>query len=258
MKNEEINDKKYSLNHKDKIKEYKRDYYNNNKDKIRLKHKEYYLKYRDRKLKYAQQYRLNNKDKIKEYKLINKHKISIQRKGYNLKNKDKIKEYLLKNKERISRKRKEYESKNKIRRKRYFKQYRIKNRDRIRDYSNERIKKNIKLRISRNFSKGIWESLNKNKNGKKWESLVGYSLNDLKNHLQKQFTERMSWNNYGVYWHIDHRIPQSKFKFNSYEDKQFKECWALENLQPLESKKNVSKINRYSEPTLNQILKISE
>jgi 5-methylcytosine-specific restriction endonuclease McrA len=67
-----------------------------------------------------------------------------------------------------------------------------------------------------------------------------FSITDLKKHLEKQFDKYMSWNNYGKYWHIDHIIPHSLFQYTSMEDQSFKDCWALNNLRPLEAKQNLS------------------
>jgi hypothetical protein len=39
--------------------------------------------------------------------------------------------------------------------------------------------------------------------------LVGCSIEYLKSHLEKQFTEGMNWSNYGK-WHVDHKKPLSK------------------------------------------------
>jgi 5-methylcytosine-specific restriction endonuclease McrA len=59
----------------------------------------------------------------------------------------------------------------------------------------------------------------------------------------------MSWENYGKFtWHIDHIIPVAVFNFSSFKDLDFKRCWALSNLQPLEAKKNHSKGCRVSKP----------
>jgi hypothetical protein len=44
--------------------------------------------------------------------------------------------------------------------------------------------------------------------------------------------------------HIDHKRPIASFNFNSYKDKEFKECWALNNLQPLWAEENLSKGNK--------------
>ena len=82
------------------------------------------------------------------------------------------------------------------------------------------------------ISTGINRSLKGRKNGFHWEDLVGFTLNDLILHLEKQFTNGMTWENYGE-WHIDHIIPITAFNFHSVNDYDFKRCWALSNLQPL-------------------------
>ena len=64
-------------------------------------------------------------------------------------------------------------------------------------------------------------------------------------HIESQFKEGMSWKNHGIHgWHIDHIRPISSFNFESCNDPEFKECWALENLQPLWAKENLSKSNK--------------
>lgn len=89
----------------------------------------------------------------------------------------------------------------------------------------------------------IWRSLKDGKNGRHWEDLVGYSINDLKKHLESQFKEGMSWDNYGQ-WHIDHVIPISIFKIENEKSKGFKKAWALENLRPMWAKDNMKKHNK--------------
>ncbi len=78
------------------------------------------------------------------------------------------------------------------------------------------------------------------KAGRNWESLVNYTLDDLIKHLESQFIEGMSWNNYGL-WEIDHIMPISAFSFNSPDDIQFKLCWSLDNLRPLWKQDNRAK-----------------
>ena len=55
----------------------------------------------------------------------------------------------------------------------------------------------------------------------------------------------MSWDNYGSYWHVDHIKPKSLFHYNNSENPEFKKCWALENLQPLEKFENIRKRDKY-------------
>ena len=71
-----------------------------------------------------------------------------------------------------------------------------------------------------------------------------YSIEDLCKHFESKFTEGMTWDNYGD-WHIDHVKPDSWFTYSSTDDQGFKDSWALENLQPLWAKDNISKNNRF-------------
>lgn len=106
-----------------------------------------------------------------------------------------------------------------------------------------------KGKINSAISCGIWASLKGGKNGKSWETLVGYKLSELMNHIESLFEDWMDWNNYGNkkgYWSLDHIKPISSFNFTSYDDKEFKECWALSNLRPLcaiENSKKGSKVD---------------
>ncbi|UYE95733.1 hypothetical protein HAAEEKHM_00013 [Sinorhizobium phage AP-16-3] len=70
--------------------------------------------------------------------------------------------------------------------------------------------------------------------------LLGYTVDDLKRHLEAQFTRGMSWENYGE-WHIDHILPLAIHEYESAECPDFKRAWALTNLQPLWAKDNMSK-----------------
>ena len=71
-----------------------------------------------------------------------------------------------------------------------------------------------------------------------------YTPEELKEHLESQFTDGMSWDNMKD-WHIDHIRPVSSFNFTTTECEDFKKCWALNNLQPLWSKDNLSKGNKW-------------
>lgn len=76
----------------------------------------------------------------------------------------------------------------------------------------ERRRNNFKYRIRNVISPALCRSLKGNKNGRHWEDLVGYTRQELKQHLETLFTEGMSWDNYGKFgWHIDHILPLSFF-----------------------------------------------
>ena len=96
------------------------------------------------------------------------------------------------------------------------------------------------------MSNSIRKSLKNGKEGKGWEELVGYSVSELKNHLEKQFKNGLNWKKFfEEKYHIDHIKPKSLFNYNNYNDKEFKECWSLNNLQPLRSEDNLKKGNKY-------------
>lgn len=127
----------------------------------------------------------------------------------------------------------------------YVKKYREipKNREHINRYFRQRRKENPRLHLDQNMCNLICQSLKGKKVGWKWETLVSYTLKDLMERLEKQFDDKMNWDNYGNYWHIDHIRPRSLFKYTSPDDPEFKKCWALENVQPLEKIANLRKGN---------------
>ena len=102
------------------------------------------------------------------------------------------------------------------------------------------------VRLNSNFSSLMARSLKKkavSKNFNHWENLVGYSIQDLKEHLQSQFKPGMNWDNYGQ-WHVDHIYPKSKFNIEALGDEEFKKCWSLTNLQPLWALDNLTKSDK--------------
>jgi len=104
--------------------------------------------------------------------------------------------------------------------------------------------------ISKAVCDGIYKSLKSNggsKRGRQWESLVDFTKDDLVGHLEKQFTDGMTWDNYGE-WHIDHKVPVSAHNFKTTSHRDFKRCWSLKNLQPMWAKDNMSKGPRLKAP----------
>jgi hypothetical protein len=67
---------------------------------------------------------------------------------------------------------------------------------------------------------------------------LGCSVIELKTHLENQFQDDMSWENYGK-WHIDHIIPLNSFDLIDRE--QFLKACHYTNLQPLWARENLSK-----------------
>jgi len=67
-------------------------------------------------------------------------------------------------------------------------------------------------------------------------------LTFFKRWIEFRFDEKMSWDNLGTYWQIDHILPISSFIFSNEIDKKI--CFHWTNLQPLSSYENREKSNK--------------
>jgi hypothetical protein len=124
--------------------------------------------------------------------------------------------------------------------------WRVANSDRYVEYNRRRyakLKADPKARLSSNISCHIYQTLKGTKAGRSWQPLVGYSVEDLRAHLERQFIKGMTWGSYGE-WHIDHIRPVASFRFSSPDDPEFRACWALSNLRPLWARDNILKSDK--------------
>jgi gas vesicle protein len=154
-----------------------------------------------------------------------------------------------KHKEKKSEYHKKWSEQNKEHLSNYIKEYRENNVDKIRqikrDYERNRKATDPIYKLINNFRTAIYQVLKENnvkKNGHYFD-ILKYSPEDLIVHLEKQFDERMSWDNYGE-WHVDHIKPISSFNIQEIGDNEFIECWSLNNLQPLWGDENIRKSNK--------------
>lgn len=122
-------------------------------------------------------------------------------------------------------------------------EYYMKNREKIIGQVNERIKNNPKAKVVHYARCGIRRVLKSIKKSSKTMELIGCSANELKKHLECQFDNKMNWENYGSYWHVDHIKPCASFDLNNPEEQ--KKCFHYSNLRPLEAKENLRKGARY-------------
>lgn len=94
----------------------------------------------------------------------------------------------------------------------------------------------VRVRLSQRLNK----ALKRSKKTKATMELVGCSKEVLITHLEAQFQEGMSWDNYGRNgWHIDHIKPCAAFDLTDVE--QQKACFHYTNLQPLWAEDNMRK-----------------
>ncbi len=170
------------------------------------------------------QNRILNKDKIKKYQI-----------KYNLENKDKIdkikKEYKLKNKDKISLKNKTYYIENKTYRNTYSKIY---NKERRKIDPIFKLRGNIRALIFGTFKNNyITKKL-------KSETILGCTFIEFKEHLEKQFDNKMNWGNQGSYWEMDHIKPVSLAQ----TEQELLELNHYTNFQPLYWEDNLKKSNK--------------
>jgi len=165
------------------------------------------------------------------------------------------KKWLAENKDRIKKTSKKWMELNAEYMKEYRKKQRLENPDKIRDIAKQgrtKLRGTPKGKLAHSMGTRMREALRGIKAGRRWQELVGYTVDQLKRHLEKHFLPGMTWENYGE-WHIDHKIPIAAFNFDGPEDIDFKRCWSLKNLQPLWAVKNQSKnakVDRPFQPSL--------
>jgi len=156
------------------------------------------------------------------------------------------KKYYLENKEEYYKRNKKHKENNNAKIKEYFKKYNKKNRKKINEYKKiweYNKNKNSKNRLSKNISVSIRQSLKGKKNNHHWEDLVGYTINELIEHLEN-ISDFTIQDYLEKDLHLDHIIPQSLYNFNSFEDEEFKKCWNKKNLRIIEAEENLLKHNK--------------
>lgn len=96
--------------------------------------------------------------------------------------------------------------------------------------------------------KQVYRCLKSNKDKHTFD-ILGYTPQQLRQHIENQFKHDMNWDNYGTLWHIDHIKPLCAFKFmdseNNIDYEQIKIANSLENLQPLYATENLSKGGKF-------------
>lgn len=150
-----------------------------------------------------------NKERIAEYKEANQDMIA----KYN-------KAYLQANRKKINEQKKEY------------------SRNRRKNDPLYKLKANLRSRTNIAFKAGGYS-----KNSKTQE-MLGVDWEVVSAHIERQFTEGMTWDNYGK-WHVDHVIPLASAK----TEKEIRKLCHYSNLQPLWAEENLRKNGRIEHGT---------
>jgi hypothetical protein len=172
----------------------------------------------------------------KEHYQDNKEDILEQKKEYYQDNRTDIleqkKEYSKNNKEQISARQKKYYTDNK----KYIVERNLK-------YKKKRLSSDPLFKLRNDIGSLIRKSIKRGGFAKrsKTHKILGCSFDEFKIHIEKQFTEGMSWDNHGE-WHFDHITPVSWAKTEE-------EIISLNNyinFQPLWAEDNKRKGNKFS------------
>lgn len=195
-------------------KERKRDNYIKNRDRYRTRHKKYYLEHKDEICQ-------REKKKNERHPETNRARVILWQKEHPEKAREKNKKWKLNNPDRYRFNEKNYR---------------------------ERFKDTPKWKLSGAMRTALNQSLRRQKNGRHWEDLLNFTVEQLRSHLEKLFKPGMTWGNYGKVWEIDHKIPIAVFNYERPDDLDFRLCWSLKNLQPLETTVNRSKQAKIETP----------
>tara|TARA_Y100000310_G_scaffold345809_1_gene470281 strand:- start:4933 stop:5559 length:627 start_codon:yes stop_codon:yes gene_type:complete len=182
------------------------------------------------KKEYKKQWYLRNRDRILKKRKLYRESMTVEQK-------ESYKIYL-----------REYYQNNKQKHKENNKKWAKNNQDKViksRKKQRKRILSSVKGRLEFNFSSNLRRALKGKKNGISWKTIVGYSINTLKDHLEMTMPDKYNWNDYiNNLLEVDHIIPKSLYYYFSINDDEFKKCWDLRNLRLLTSSENSSKRNR--------------
>lgn len=165
--------------------------------------------------KYQQEYRKKTRESFNqymvEYRKNNPEKIKLYNQTYYHENNGKEKKRL-------------YDSQN-------LERYRTRDRERYNNDIQFRMKKVLRSRVTKVLS------------GKKKKDssskLLGCTSEFYILYLQIQFTENMTWDNYGDYWNIDHVIPCASFDLSEKTNQH--KCFHWSNTRPYIKSENESK-----------------
>jgi len=164
-------------------------------------------------MKYSKKYYIKNRKNIllkkRRYYRKNRKKLIAKQSSYYVQNLKAIKEY-----------KKKYRRKNKI-----------KIRIAKRHYKYAKRKTDLLFRLKDSLRNRIYCAVRYNQKSGSAVKDLGCSISEFKKYTESKFYGKMSWNNWGTIWQLDHIVPL--WKFNLSNRNQFKQAAHYTNLQPL-------------------------
>ena len=155
--------------------------------------------------------------------------------------------YRQNNKEKIAAKDREYYQENKEKINDQVRKYHQENKEKIAAQKRKRYANDPTYAMSRRLRGRMQHAVKAAGLDNKCAStseLLGISYQGLKEWLEAQFTEGMTWENRSD-WHVDHIIPCTAFDLTVDENQRI--CFWYKNLQPIWAKENLQKSNTYTE-----------
>ena len=173
------------------------------------------------------------KEKNKIYRQNNKEIIKIKNKLWLENNPDYMKEY-----------NKQYNLENREKINQRLKKWRYKNSKellpKLRKIKKEKYGNDLNFKLKHLLRARINKIVKYNRNKSSIE-ILGCSIDDFKKHIENNFKDGMTWDNYGYYgWHIDHITPISSAK----SDDELMGLCHFTNPQPLWANENLKKSNK--------------
>lgn len=222
-------------------------HYDANKETIKLKTKKYVIDNKNKVAVASKSYVEKNKDKVAErqrqWYLQNKAKVDARNKMYYVENKERMNElsrqYHANNKERLNAISRKYAEDNVDKIREYKKKWNDENRDKIQQHKMERYYTDANYRLKHNLSTRMRGALAGANKSASTVELIGCDFDFLRDYIEADFDDKMTWLNYGSYWVIDHIKPCASFDLTNPE--QQKICFHWSNLRPLEMIENIRK-----------------
>ena len=201
------------------------------------------------------------KERKDKYRNENREKVNQQSKNWRINNPEKyletINKYLEKNpnmkskfrtriyrqdenyRKKINEKRLEHYKNNleseRLKYKLYYQKNRLKLRKKTDDWKKKKLKEDPIFRIKKNIRNRIIKFMKGKHLSQRTFNIIGLNYNEFKSYIENQFTEGMSWENYGK-WDIDHIIPlyttkieEEIIKLNHYTN--LRPYWHNENIK---------------------------
>lgn len=106
----------------------------------------------------------------------------------------------------------------------------------------ERYRTDPWLNMKTRFAVRLRKMLRAPKTRSRTVDVLGFSPQELIEHIERQFTKGMTWGRLlAGEIHIDHIVPVRAFRIKAVGDAEFRACWALSNLRPMWAADNFRK-----------------